>query len=555
MKHYIRSILLACFALPFLLQAQQAYLVKVGTFLDAKRKDFAALQPLGFVHADKLDDRHYTVFVGEYTSQAKADAVAAQVRNKGYANATVVTHQPSGRQVVVIQIASLDAKDPVNWERFLPAGELYLNLQDDLLRLGVGLFSGVGEARERLPQMKAAGFQDAFIKKVDLAFVHKVTSFELGDVKRELIPLAFNEQTKPAGDTDSQSPPGTSVKSVSPEPAAVSPPDIRSDIRRSSVIGLQTVLKAEGNYTASIDGYYGHGTDQAYQQFMAKNPYMQRYRILAGNLDFSIETGLDGAIQQAIYTLNTDPTAFQTLQGSDAPVAYGYLAYQLFVAQGPSMQVNNYMNEAIRRAYSGRSSNNELPFDPNSAYAYPNLDQLLLHLSYIHSAQGNRYAMPCWLFERHPEEMARAQAAFTDYASDDFMVQACDPFVQWEEVRMMLAVADDLGGRPVLQNQEQLRFNASRRAKLYLIDKPVTEKELMESVQTWDKELMTNLDAWANRDPLHKDLMLAFKTTYYQSQVRLEDFYMNKGYPQNQANILALATLHTLVSYQLERFV
>ena len=555
MKHYIRVILLACFTVPFLLQAQQTHLVKVGTFLDAKRKDFAALQPLGFVHADKLDDRHYTVYVGEYTSQAKADAVAAQVRSKGYANASVIAHEPSGRQVVVIQIASLDAGDPVNWERFLPAGELYLNLKDDLLRLGIGLFASIGEARSRLPQVKAAGFPDAFIKKVDLAFLHKVTPFELGDVKRELIPLSFDEQAKPSGPADAQSPPDTGAKSVPTKAATVPPPDIRSDIRRSSVIGLQSVLKAEGNYTASVDGYYGRATDQAYQQFMAKNPYMQRYRILAGNLDYSIETGLDGSIQQAIYRLNADPAAFQTLQNSDAPVAYGYLAYQLFVAQGPSMQVNNYMNEAIRRAYSSRSQDKELPFDPKSAYAYPNLEQLLLHLSYIHSAPGNRYAMPCWLFERHPQEMARAQTAFTDYASDDFMVQACDPFVQWEEVRMMLAVADDLGGRPVLQNQEQLRFNASRRAKLYLIDKPITEKEMMESVQNWNKELMSNLDAWANRDPLHKDLMLAFKATYYQSQVRLEDFYMNKGYPQHQANILALATLHTLVSYQLERFV
>jgi len=556
MKRYIRGFLLTGFFLPCMLLAQSTFLVQVGTFLDAKQEDFAALQPLGFVHADKLDARHYSVFVGEYTSKDMAEAIAGQVRSKGYSNARVVEHEPSGRQAVVIQVASLDAKDPVNWERYLPAGELYLALQNDLLRLGVGLFSSLGEARTQLPQVKAAGFQDAFIKRVDLAFLHKVTPFELGGVKTDLIPLAFDE----APDTGkppkaSSTPPPTSAKSPPAEPATVPPPNIRSDIRRASVTGLQTVLKAEGNYAASVDGYYGRATDQAYQQFMAQNPFMQRYRILASNLDYTIETGLDDPVQQAIYQLPADPTAFQTLQTADAPVAFGYLAYQLFVAQGPSMQVNNYMNEGIKRAYAGKARSADLPFDPNSAYAYPNLDQLLLHLSYIHSAEGNRYAMPCWIFERHSEEMSRAQTAFTDYASDDFRVQACDPFLDWEEVRMMLAVADDLGGRSLLEDRDELRYNASRRAKLYLIDKPITEKELMESVQTWNKQLMSNLNAWAERDPLHKDLMLAFKTTYYQSQVRLEDFYMNKGYAQNQASILALATLHTLVSYQLERFV
>jgi hypothetical protein len=42
---------------------------------------------------------------------------------------------------------------------------------------------------------------------------------------------------------------------------------------------------------------------------------------------------------------------------------------------------------------------------------------------------------------------------------------------------------------------------------------------------------------------------------YFQSQVRLEDYFMDKGYKPKEAKALALAALHTLVAYHMQRFV
>ena len=65
---------------------------------------------------------------------------------------------------------------------------------------------------------------------------------------------------------------------------------------------------------------------------------------------------------------------------------------------------------------------------------------------------------------------------------------------------------------------------------------------------------MDNLNAWATRDPLHQRMAVALRVVFYQSQVRLEDYYLNQEFNEEEAKGLALATLQTLVGYHLSRF-
>jgi len=48
--------------------------------------------------------------------------------------------------------------------------------------------------------------------------------------------------------------------------------------------------------------------------------------------------------------------------------------------------------------------------------------------------------------------------------------------------------------------------------------------------------------------------MSAFRLTYHQSQVRLEDHYMDRGLSTNDSRDLATAMLQNLIGAQLDRF-
>ena len=98
------------------------------------------------------------------------------------------------------------------------------------------------------------------------------------------------------------------------------------------------------------------------------------------------------------------------------------------------------------------------------------------------------------------------------------------------------------------------RRGKARRAKLYLAPQPLNNSE-QRALTNWNDRIWTNMDAWASRDPLHQKLITALKISYHQSQVRLEDYYMDRGFNTEEAEGLALATLESLVGYHLERFI
>jgi len=204
-------------------------------------------------------------------------------------------------------------------------------------------------------------------------------------------------------------------------------------------------------------------------------------------------------------------------------------------------------------AYSGQRLANQAPFDYNATYAYQDLEQLILHLHYIHSAPGNDYAAPCWLYRRHPQETAAAYQRFANNPSLTLKIQSCDQFLQWPELRLATAIAFDLNPNQNLSTN-RLQQAATRRAELYLAGTALPEYE-KQAVTRWNRRLWEGLNRWSAADPMHSQIVKALKVAYYQSQVRLEDYFMDQGYNAEEAEGLALATLKTLVGYHLERFV
>lgn len=550
------------------LYAQDYYTIQVGTFVDAKPGDFAALQSVGFVHADKVNENLYTIYLGGYDNRAAAEKAWSQVRAKGYLNAFIQErYNGEGEIVSVVQIATKSASKPIEWEKFVEAGELFALINNDNIKLVVGVFANSDAAKQSLEALRKAGFKDAFVKNVNTITLHRLSAFETGE-KKALIPLELNSNTSqnPAAPQPYDQIPPRSYDEVltikTPNPTtptlkknatAVSyVPKIRSNVKRRAALELQKVLKAEKFYTGSLDGYYGAGTIKAYDAMKNSNREWQKYLLLSKNLQPIGLSTTNSQLQQAINDLPDDPSSTNIIENAKTPIAKAYQAYLMFSTLGAGKGVNSLMNAALREAYGGKLTAAP-PFDHRATYSYDNIEQLLLHIHYIHSAPGNDIVAPCWLFQRHPNEMARVYERYASIASNTFPLRGCDQFLSWEEIGVAHAIAVDLNANQKIAPQLSAQA-ASLRILLYLRPQPVDAAAYKE-LQSWQDKLWTGLNGWATRDPINKQLVTAFKLAYFQSLVRLEDYFMDKGMSADDAKALALAAVRTIVGNELERFI
>nr|MBP8240127.1 hypothetical protein [Saprospiraceae bacterium] len=330
--------------------------------------------------------------------------------------------------------------------------------------------------------------------------------------------------------------------------ALVQMPVIRSNVKRRSVLDLQQVLKEQGAYAGSLDGYYGNGTANAYNDFAGSHRQTMRY---AASTEQNTKPGMSPTairFQRALDAMNDDAAAVVEVTTASGPLAKAWQAYVLYTNRGASAEVNQLMNTAIRESFDGKSLRKAPPFDTRSTYSYTSLDQLLLHIHFLHSAPGNLVTTPCWLAPRHPAEMARVYEAYADYSDADFPFRGCDQLSTWPEVATLSAIAQDLG-----VNTSENAAAAAQRARLFSAP-TAPQKEAEIGLENWNIRVWKGLDAWAQRDLLNKELVVAFRATFHQSQVRLEDHFMDKGFNAEAARSLALQTLQTLTTHHLQRF-
>lgn len=73
------------------------------------------------------------------------------------------------------------------------------------------------------------------------------------------------------------------------------------------------------------------------------------------------------------------------------------------------------------------------------------------------------------------------------------------------------------------------------------------------NIKGWNRSLWSGLDAWMGKDAVLKKWGVPLKASYFQTQVRLEDYFMDKGFKSKEATGLALMTLQTLVAHYLEK--
>ena len=541
----------------------EVFNIYIGAFVTAKQEDFKSLQKLGYVYAKKMDNKLLQIYLGAFNNRSTATKALKKVKAIGFTDAFLSKRSlGKGKQVPVIQLAHRELNEEIDWANFLRAGNLYLLSLDKTLKITTGRFKTVEEAKSQLTQIKALGFKDAFVKMVNTFQVHKVTPFDTQGAKAaKMIVLEEPEIVEVTDEVlekeeELVSKGGESLKEYdviafkkAKKEIDFSLPNIRAKTKRISVMNLQRVLMAERTYKGPVDGYYGSRTAYGYEIAIKHNRQIKKYKVLADNLAPAATKAETDMLQYAINNLIDNPTkAFEGLKKSNTPIAKAYLAYGFFRKDGAQKKVDQLMNQAIKTAFKAKKLENAAPFDYQATYSYQDLGQLILHLSYIHAVSNKEAAVPCWLFQEHPKE---AQKAFEERMGGNYTVEACERFDAWSEIKLLQTIAADINPDRVSDaNMKNAMSNLSRLATSSKGLGSTMQKDL----EDWHTNLWNGLDAWAGKDDLHLQMTRALKLAYYQSQVRLEDYYMNKGFKKEQAMTLALASLKSLVDHQLQRY-
>ncbi|MBR9919919.1 MAG: hypothetical protein GYB31_03710 [Bacteroidetes bacterium] len=556
--------LILALGLTFSLYAQggPAYTVQVGTFLDSKSADFDAVKSYGFLYATELGGNMSRIYMGGYNSFEAAEAVAQQARAKGYLDATVVQLDPArGQTVTVIQLGVRNTKQDINWEKFQKAGRLFVLLNNQQIKIVTGLYSSVEAANPTLQKLRKAGFDDAFVKNVNSVLLHEVDAFITGaPMVAAAIPEDYGYDPADASPASSIDPipedydiiapvPKGATAPERPKPMTVSEPNIRSNIKRTSALDLQRYLKKEGSYKSSLDGYYGRGTSSAYDEVYRSHPTLQRYKKLAAERNFDPSANATG-IQKYINEIPYNPAESEAgLIRDGSAISMAYRAYILFVNGQTGSPVNNLMNQAINSAFSGKKVNPVPNFDYKASYAYENLGQLIQHVAYIHAASGDA-DVPCWLFQQHPSEAKEAFDPSSVNAA--YSIENCGGFTDWNEVKVLLTIAEDMSAT-MEPDPARIEIGQSVQTRNLLAPKALSSGEAS-SLETWHMNLKNNLAAWALKDPMLEEIHLAFGVAFYQTQVLLEDYFMDKGLNSGEAESLALSTLKAMVGPYMIRF-
>lgn len=528
-------------------QSSTLYKASLGIYPEVTRNDFISLRTLGFVHATPMEENNFEVFVMLGPDENVAQSLINRIQQTGFPKAKLVPYSlVNAPEKATIQIAGFHYTNEPSWSMYDKIDELIAYQEGDLLKIGAGVFDNVESARKNLEKIKSLGFPDAYVRKVKMPAVIHLNSFETG-IKKPLIPLNLNEQpiVFQMEVPQKEEPVYLAARSV------YAPPSIDETLKSTSVSKLQKTLFEMGFFNGLPDGFYGEKTSEGYIKAIEENRELRKYVLLSRVTQPLEVINEPNGLQLALYKIPSSDDPKAALGKFDHPLSKAYLAYESFSSNGPSNEVNNWMNQAIAEAFEEKT--NPWGFDHNATYAYQNFSQLILHLYYLHIMSAPSYKVPCWLVNNHPKETHQAYQTLSRSGSSNLFFEDCAPFVKWNEVRLLQTIAADLSAIDQFE-ASRLNEDASFRSQLFLNLIIIPQKD-REEYRIWDENLWKKLEAWAASDPTHKEAVAALKVAYLQSQIRLETHYIKMGMDQGNAKALAIATLQSLVGYPLSRFV
>ncbi len=555
------------FPIALIAQNNAVYTIQIGTFVNPKISEFNNIQPSGFVYSEPFQDKFSKVFFGEFRDALSANDALEAINLQGFGGFVKQRTLHNAPSAIVVQFTTQKIAAAVNWESYKNVGKLYTILTDpNIIKLVTGPFSDMATARKRVETIRALGYKDAFVKTINTNLLHEVGDFEMGidPIKRNLntaVDVILSEGTvaqKSSSQLAEAKNIPTSFESQTSKINTTQPksntPEIRPLIKRTSALDLQKLLKLNKFYKGSLDGFYGGRTAVGYKNFVDTDLQYKKYALL-DNFLLQEKGGSSLDFQEVIDKLPQNPNSAQTaLSKNELPLSKAYQAYSLMINGGNLSKINQLMNAAIKETFADKKIKNAPPFDFNVNYSYEDMSQFLLHLRYLHAAPINaKYSIPCWLFENHPKAAFAAFKANSKFASfANTKISTCENFDEWLPIKMMNNIIGDLqpANLTAAQKAKQATLTSARNFQYLFPEK--LDKNQKAITDKWLIDFWKQMDSSAETYPVLGKNLITLKVLFFQSQVLLEDYFMDKEFTPDAAEGLALTVLKTYVEVPLE---
>lgn len=541
-------ILISCICLSVITQAQEVttYNVSLGNFSDVKVFDFPGLANKGLVYAEKLNQGLDQIMLGDFTDYAIALELSKQAKKSGFINARVEKNEFANVSTHYVQIASYDYYKQLSLDLSYRGKNLKITAVDGIIRILEGPYDNRNLADEALQKIRMQ-YSGAFIAKFPTELVHGINSFyfdqeaiaqpqvvQYSSGRNEMgFETVMNEEIYTFWDLH-----------FSSKLQKIEKPAIRGNKKRNSAIELQKLLKKDGIYTSSLDGYYGKGTKAAFTKAYTNDPVIQFTRSIVSNNNENVVALEIENINDCLLNIPFEPKVCEEkLRTLSEPLAGAYIAYLEMIAKGPSQHLNKTMNLAIQMAFKNGSANENMRFDPNANYDYQNIEQIVQHMLYIHMNTGEETPAPCWIYDYHIKEIS-AFSAKDPVSFSLIKWNNCNSMYNWEEMDVLMHIAKQINVGNINRYESDGRWDQQ-------IDLIYNQSSITETTAKANEELTTNLITniykWGQKDPYLEKLSYSIRLLYFQNLVLMEDLFMDKGHSAKESKQMALVAMNNLV--------
>lgn len=467
------------------------YTVHIGAFFKPKIHDFDRIQSLGFMYAEAAEQNLTRIYLGRYPNETIAYKTLGQIKNSGYPDAFVTRKKINPKaEVYSIYLGSENLNAPINWSEYNRAGRLYALISGTQVDIFAGQHNTVEQANGILAATRKIGLVNAQVKSVNPGHLRKVTEFEAGIPIKNIV-LAPVEQ----------------------------------------IIHVQEVLSERGPMEVK------------------KGPNLM-----------------------VINRKNTDSTPI-----TNTPQTYNDVKERIEVKNEPKVNIAR-PPARIPAEKSGvvlTEKNNNTPKIKVSTVAIPNIrskskrtsvlklqtllkeekhyDKSLDGFYGLGTAQGWHSLLTKNAKFRKYLTYNECNVVLQSKGSTDPIIdysKNADSLFDWEELNLLREITNELCAED--PTEVEIETTTAQRAKMLLSPHKLMDDQRTE-VLIWNQEFWENIANWSEKAAILKRWSLPLKASYLQSQIRLEDYFMNKGSSPQEATGQSIFVLKTMIEPYLKK--
>lgn len=503
MKYSKNLILFLCFSMfSIIATAQNAttkydYTVHVGAFFKPKMNDFNRIQSLGFMYAEAAEQNLTRIYLGRYPNETTAYKTLEQVKNSGYPDAFVTRKKINPDAITYsIHLGTENINSPINWSEYNRAGKLYALNNGNQIDIYAGQYDTPDEANRILAATRKIGLINAQVKSINPGNLRAVTEFEAGIPIKNIV-LAPVEQVIQVQEV---------LAEKGPAPVKEGP---NLMVVKHTTPKINTAPSSEAASTSVPETYNNSARERI---TVISAPDKKAAEVATPPARVPAEKTNDVLTERSVAktVINTNAIATPNIRTQSKRTSVLKLQTLLKEENFYEKSLDGYYGKGTAQGW---------------------------HALLTQNAKFRKYLT---YGDCNVELQSKGSPDLTiDYSKD------ADPLFDWEELNLLRQITSELCAEE--PTEIELKEAAAQRAAVLLSAKKLTDEQRTE-VLIWNLEFWEDVAAWSEKAAILKKWSLPLKASYLQSQIRLEDYFMDKGSTPQEATGQAIFVLKTMIA-------